>query len=62
MSLATHPGRPRLRRGCPSRRGVPQYRSAFVADTFRGVFGTTNDRSYGVDLKYSVLESTASTC
>src|SRR5262245_42886005 len=33
-----------------------------AADTFRGVFGTTHGRSYGVDLKYPELEGTAATC
>ncbi len=33
-----------------------------AADTFRGVFGTTHGRSYGVNLKYPDLEGTAATC
>jgi hypothetical protein len=33
-----------------------------AADSFRGVFGTTHGRSYGVNLKYPDLEGTAATC
>ena len=33
-----------------------------AADTYRGVFGTTHGRSYGVNLKYPDLEGTAATC
>ena len=33
-----------------------------AADAFRGVFGTTHGRSYGIYLKYPDFEGTASTC
>ncbi|CAA9572465.1 MAG: hypothetical protein AVDCRST_MAG88-2478 [uncultured Thermomicrobiales bacterium] len=33
-----------------------------AADSFRGIFGTTHGRSYGVNLKYPDLEGTAATC
>lgn len=33
-----------------------------AADSYRGVFGTTHGRSYGVNLKYPDLEGTAATC
>ncbi len=33
-----------------------------AADTYRGVFGTTHGRSYGINLKYPDFEGTAATC
>jgi hypothetical protein len=33
-----------------------------AADTYRGVFGTTHGRSYGINLKYPDFEGTSATC